>query len=110
MKAWVVGVTGVAVVAVLAVVAVVVLTQDDDADGGSGGRDAATAAVERFVDAVNRGVPGEGGTTLPAEDGLPPIRLLGNPLRMSATPVRAPRRPPFLDEHRDDILRRFGPA
>lgn len=64
------------------------------------------AEVLADPDTVARGML----TTLPAEDGLPPIRLLGNPLRMSATPVRAPRRPPFLDEHRDDILRRFGPA
>ncbi|CAM3060487.1 CaiB/BaiF CoA-transferase family protein [Paracoccus nototheniae] len=64
------------------------------------------AQVLADPDTVARGML----TTLPAEDGLPPLRLLGNPLRMSATPVCAPRRPPFLDEHRDDILRRFGPA
>jgi len=63
----VVGVAGVAVVAVLAVVAIVVITGDDGEDGGSS-RAGATAAVTRFVEAVNRGAPGEGGTAQPAAD------------------------------------------
>lgn len=68
-KAWVVGLVGVALVAVLAVVAVVVLTQDDEGgDGGAGDRAAAKAAIDRFVEAVDRGAPGEGGTAQPAAD------------------------------------------
>lgn len=46
--------------------------------------------------------------TLPAEPGLPPIRLLGNPLRLSRTPVRPPQRPPHLDEDRAAVLRLLG--
>ncbi|HEX7134166.1 MAG TPA: penicillin-binding transpeptidase domain-containing protein [Iamia sp.] len=65
-----VALVGVAVVAVLAVVAVVVLTQDEEGtgDGGASDRDAAAAAITRFVEAVNRGAPGEGGTATPAEE------------------------------------------
>jgi cell division protein FtsI/penicillin-binding protein 2 len=63
-----VGLVGVAVVAVLAIVAIIVLTGEDESPGGSGGRDAATAAVTRFVDAVNAGTPGEGDTVQPAEE------------------------------------------
>ncbi|TXH85552.1 MAG: CoA transferase [Rhizobium sp.] len=33
-----------------------------------------------------------------------PMRLLGNPLKMSATPVRYDRPPPHVDQDRDDIL------
>lgn len=33
------------------------------------------------------------------------VRLLGNPLKMSATPVRFDRAPPHVDQDRDDILR-----
>lgn len=32
------------------------------------------------------------------------LRLLGNPLKMSATPVRFDRAPPHIDQDRDDIL------
>lgn len=32
------------------------------------------------------------------------VRLLGNPLKMSATPVRYDRAPPHVDEHREEIL------
>jgi crotonobetainyl-CoA:carnitine CoA-transferase CaiB-like acyl-CoA transferase len=32
------------------------------------------------------------------------LRLLGNPLKMSATPVRFDRAPPHLNQDRDDIL------
>jgi crotonobetainyl-CoA:carnitine CoA-transferase CaiB-like acyl-CoA transferase len=46
--------------------------------------------------------------TLPAKPGLPPIRLLGNPLRLSRTPVRQPQRPPHLDEDRAAVLRLLG--
>jgi cell division protein FtsI/penicillin-binding protein 2 len=69
-KALVVGIAGVAVVVVLAVVAIVVLTtqSEDEADAGSSGRDGAAAAIDRFVEAVNRGAPGEGGTSQPAAD------------------------------------------
>jgi crotonobetainyl-CoA:carnitine CoA-transferase CaiB-like acyl-CoA transferase len=35
----------------------------------------------------------------------PPLRLLGNPLKMSATPVRFDRAPPHVDQDRDDIMR-----
>jgi crotonobetainyl-CoA:carnitine CoA-transferase CaiB-like acyl-CoA transferase len=46
-----------------------------------------------------------------------PVRLLGNPLKMSATPVRFELAPPHVDQDRDDILdelsqieaRRAGP-
>lgn len=64
-RAWVVGLAGVAVVAVLAVVAIVVITTEDDEAAG-GGRSGAEQAVDRFVEAVNRGAPGEGGTVQPA--------------------------------------------
>lgn len=37
-------------------------------------------------------------------DGGRDIRLLGNPLKMSATPVRYDRAPPHVDEHREEIL------
>jgi crotonobetainyl-CoA:carnitine CoA-transferase CaiB-like acyl-CoA transferase len=40
---------------------------------------------------------------VPVQDG-PPLRLLGNPLKMSATPVRFDRPPPHVDQDRDDIL------
>jgi len=40
---------------------------------------------------------------LPTQDGLP-LRLLGNPLKMSATPVRFDRPPPHVDQDRDDIM------
>ncbi|KAA1177180.1 CoA transferase [Rhizobium tropici] len=40
---------------------------------------------------------------VPTQDG-PPLRLLGNPLKMSATPVRFDRAPPHVDQDRDDIL------
>ncbi|TCR79589.1 CoA transferase [Rhizobium sp. BK376] len=36
--------------------------------------------------------------------GAQPLRLLGNPLKMSATPVRFDRAPPHVDQDRDDIL------
>lgn len=67
-RAVLVGVIGVLVVVVLAVVAVVVLTQDDEGGGGGGEREAATAAVTRFVEAVSAGTPGEGGTVQPAAE------------------------------------------
>lgn len=38
-----------------------------------------------------------------SQDGQP-LRLLGNPLKMSATPVRFGRLPPHVDQDRDDIL------
>ncbi|TIX90822.1 CoA transferase [Rhizobium sp. P44RR-XXIV] len=38
------------------------------------------------------------------EDGQA-LRLLGNPLKMSATPVRFDRAPPHVDQDRDDVLR-----
>lgn len=47
-------------------------------------------------------------TRLPDEPGLAPIRLLGNPLRFSQTPVRPPARPPHLDQDREAILRLLG--
>ncbi len=37
--------------------------------------------------------------------GETPIRVLGNPLKMSATPVQYRKRPPHLDEDREAILR-----
>lgn len=37
--------------------------------------------------------------------GETPVRVLGNPLKMSATPVQYRNRPPHLDEDRDAILR-----
>lgn len=40
---------------------------------------------------------------MPDEDGAP-IRLIGNPLKMSATPVRYRLPPPHLDEGRDEIM------
>ncbi len=68
-KAWVVGLVGVAVVAVLAAVAIVVLTQaDEEGDGGASDQAAAEAAISRFVEAVNAGSPGEGGTAQPGEE------------------------------------------
>jgi cell division protein FtsI/penicillin-binding protein 2 len=68
-RAWVVGLVGVAVVAVLAVVAIVVLTTDEEGTGGgSDAKAQATEAIDRFVDAVNRGAPGEGGTVQPADE------------------------------------------
>ncbi len=33
-----------------------------------------------------------------------PLRLLGNPLKMSATPVRFDRAPPHVDQDREDVL------
>lgn len=41
--------------------------------------------------------------TMGEQDGAP-VRLLGNPLKMSATPVRYDRSPPHLDQDRDEIL------
>ncbi len=40
---------------------------------------------------------------LPTQDGWP-LRLLGNPLKMSATPVRFDRAPPHVDQDRNDVL------
>lgn len=40
---------------------------------------------------------------MPTQDGRP-VRLLGNPLKMSATPVRFDRPPPHVDQDRNDIL------
>lgn len=37
------------------------------------------------------------------------VRLLGNPLRFSRTPVRYDRPPPFCGEHTDEILGRYAP-
>lgn len=37
-------------------------------------------------------------------DDAQPLRLLGNPLKMSATPVRFDRAPPHVDQDREDIL------
>jgi crotonobetainyl-CoA:carnitine CoA-transferase CaiB-like acyl-CoA transferase len=42
-------------------------------------------------------------TDMRSPDGQP-LRLLGNPLKMSATPVRYDRPPPHVDQDRDDIL------
>ncbi|KGD96499.1 MULTISPECIES: CoA transferase [Rhizobium/Agrobacterium group] len=41
---------------------------------------------------------------MPTDDGQL-LGLLGNPLKMSATPVRFHRAPPHLDQHREDVLR-----
>jgi crotonobetainyl-CoA:carnitine CoA-transferase CaiB-like acyl-CoA transferase len=38
------------------------------------------------------------------EEGHPDIDLLGNPLKLSATPPRFTRRPPHLDQHRQEIV------
>ena len=40
---------------------------------------------------------------MPTADGSP-LRLLGNPLKMSATPVRFHRPPPHVGEHGDEIM------
>ncbi|MGV2114079.1 CaiB/BaiF CoA transferase family protein [Agrobacterium salinitolerans] len=37
-------------------------------------------------------------------DEAQPLRLLGNPLKMAATPVRFDRAPPHVDQDRDDIM------
>ncbi|WP_457852827.1 hypothetical protein [Sinorhizobium medicae] len=37
------------------------------------------------------------------DDGRP-LRLLGNPLKLSATPVAYQHPPPHLDQHREEIL------
>jgi crotonobetainyl-CoA:carnitine CoA-transferase CaiB-like acyl-CoA transferase len=37
------------------------------------------------------------------EDGRP-VRLLGNPLKLSATPVAYQHPPPHLDQHRAEII------
>lgn len=58
----VLGVTGVALVLVASAIAFVVLTNEDGAASGSDTQRQAEQAAARFVDAVNRGVPGEGGT------------------------------------------------
>lgn len=36
------------------------------------------------------------------------LRLLGNPLKMSATPVRFDRAPPHVDQDREDVLALLG--
>ncbi len=58
----VLGVAAVAVVLVASAIAFVVLTNDDGAASGTETQRQAKQAAARFVDAVNRGVPGEGGT------------------------------------------------
>jgi len=39
---------------------------------------------------------------------LGPLRTLGSPIKMSATPPDATRRAPLLGEHTDDVLSEFG--
>ena len=36
------------------------------------------------------------------------VRLLGNPLKFSRTPVRYDRPPPFCGEHTEEILARYA--
>ena len=42
------------------------------------------------------------------EDGAPPLRLLGIPVKLSATPGRIRRRPPALGEHTAEVLAEIG--
>jgi crotonobetainyl-CoA:carnitine CoA-transferase CaiB-like acyl-CoA transferase len=42
--------------------------------------------------------------TMEGADGAPPVRLLGNPLKLSATPVQFRRPPPHLDADRKAVL------
>jgi formyl-CoA transferase len=37
------------------------------------------------------------------------LRLLANPLKFSATPVRYDRPPPHVGQDTDDVLRKWGP-
>jgi crotonobetainyl-CoA:carnitine CoA-transferase CaiB-like acyl-CoA transferase len=46
---------------------------------------------------------------MPGDDNRPPLRVLGNPLKMSATPVQYQRRPPHLDEDREAVLKMLDP-
>ncbi|MFB2553487.1 CaiB/BaiF CoA transferase family protein [Ensifer soli] len=43
------------------------------------------------------------------DDQTPPIRVLGNPLKMSATPVQYRSRPPHLDEDHDAVMKLLNP-
>ncbi|WP_245294987.1 CaiB/BaiF CoA transferase family protein [Pararhizobium antarcticum] len=43
------------------------------------------------------------------DDGNPPVRVLGNPLKMSATPVQYRSRPPHLDEDRTAVMQMLEP-
>lgn len=46
---------------------------------------------------------------LPGEGTEPPLRLLGNPLKMSLTPVQYRSRPPHLDADREAVMRLLEP-
>ncbi|WP_230174978.1 CoA transferase, partial [Rhizobium sp. CECT 9324] len=47
---------------------------------------------------------------LPGDEIEGPVRLLGNPLKMSATPVQYRSRPPHLDADREAVLRLLEPV
>jgi crotonobetainyl-CoA:carnitine CoA-transferase CaiB-like acyl-CoA transferase len=47
---------------------------------------------------------------LPGDETLDPVRLLGNPLKMSVTPVQYRSRPPHLDADREAVLRLLEPG
>lgn len=42
---------------------------------------------------------------MPGDDDRSPIRVLGNPLKMSATPVQYRSQPPHLDEDRNEVMK-----
>lgn len=46
---------------------------------------------------------------MPGDDNRPPVRVLGNPLKMSATPVQYRSPPPHLDEDRAAVMRLLDP-
>ncbi len=46
---------------------------------------------------------------LPGDEAEDPVRLLGNPLKMSVTPVQYRSRPPHLDADREAVLRLLDP-
>ncbi|MBD9487244.1 CaiB/BaiF CoA transferase family protein [Ensifer sp. ENS11] len=72
-----------------------------NAEGVPAGRVASVDQALRDPHTLARGMV----VSMEDQAGETPIRVLGNPLKMSATPVQYRKRPPHLDEDREAILR-----